>query len=191
MTAGAAPRRSAPSPAPDQAKRPGEPGTSLEAHCLALLLYAPNLLPEARAVSGVSAESFQDVRNRQIFEALQVYMNDHAGFDLAAFRLAFDKELDMHVESLLQGLHAGPPLTPAAAREDLLKSLTRLQKSYLAHLIQELRFEQQELQTQPSEERGRELGRMIEELTRELQQLDQRFNAVTLMGRKHKESRPR
>jgi DNA primase len=156
----------------------------LEERCLALLLETPALLPEVLEVAKLSAEAFQDVRNRQVFEALRIFASEHPEWSLEKFAVGLDTELNAHVESLLQTLRVGPPLSPEAAHEDLMKCFTRLRKSYLSRLIHDLRFVLQDAQEQGAQERVRELNAMIEQLTRDYFESDKRSYAATLLGRK-------
>lgn len=160
------------------------PSFGLEERCLALLLEFPNLLPDVLEVAELSADAFQDERNRQIFEALRRFTTEHNEWSLEHFTFGLDTELNAHVESLLQTLRVGPPLSPEAAHEDLMKCSTRLRKSFLSHLLRDLRFVLQDAQEQGAQERVRELNAMIERLTRDYFESDRRFYAATLLGRK-------
>jgi len=155
-----------------------------EERCLALLLDRPALLAEAVEVAELTAEAFQDERNRQVFEALRSYAPKAAQWSLEEFALGLDTELRAHVESLQQTLRAGPPLTPEAAHEDLMKCSIRLRRDYLSRLIHDLRFVLQDAQEQGAQERVREVNAMMERLTRERYESDRRSYAATLLGRK-------
>jgi len=101
-----------------------------------------------------------------------------------------DTELRVHVQFLLQQLRNGPPLSLEMMEEDALKCSARLRKDYLARLIQDLRFVQQEAQEEGAEERVRELNQRIEQVRRDYLAIDQGFYAVTLVGRKHNRGNP-
>ena len=169
------------------AERLEAPTLNLEERCLALLVQAPELLPRAREVSSISPETFQDVRNRQVFEALAPYLASHPEYSQADFRDALDSELNDHVESLSRRLLSGPPLSPEMIQEDLMKCSTRLRKNQLARLIRELRFMQQDAQEDGLEDGVRELNRAIDQLTRDHLEIDQRYYAATLIGRSKRE----
>ena len=155
-----------------------------EERCLALLLDRPALFAEALEMAELTAEAFQDERNRQVFEALRSYAPKMAQWSLGEFALGLDTELRAHVESLQQTLRAGPPLTPEAAHEDLMKCSIRLRRDYLSRLIHDLRFVLQDAQEQGAQERVREVNAMMEQLTRERYESDRRSYAATLLGRK-------
>lgn len=180
------PDRAAKAPAPTAPTSP----LGLEERCLALLLGFPDLLPDVLEVAELSADVFQDERNRQIFEALRRFTSEHDEWSPEHFALGLDTELKAHVESLLQTLHVGPPLSPEAAHEDLMKCSTRLRKSYLSHLLRDLRFVLQDAQEQGAQERIRELNATIERLTRDYLESDKRFYAATLLGRKKAKEGP-
>ncbi len=156
----------------------------LEERCLALLLQAPTLLNEIIAIANLSGEAFQDIRNRQVFEALSSFVAAHPGREEAEFRVELDNALNAHVESLLHALQAGPPLSAEMVREDLFKCSTRLRKNHLLRLIRELRFVQQDAQEEGAAERSLELCGMIEQLTRYCLEIDRGAYSATLMGRK-------
>ena len=159
---------------------------------MALLLEAPDLLPEALELSHLSADAFLDTRNRQIFEWLlasqSLFPLHQSGEDLEARSvrpaLALDSELQGRVESLRQKLRAEPPIAAADARLDAFKCVTILRKNHLARLIRELQFMQQDAHDAGDAERMRELSVLIEQLRRERLQVDQRYYAVTLVGRR-------
>ena len=159
---------------------------SLEAHCLALLAYAPELMAQVTAAAGLSAEAFEDVRNRQVFEALQ-RAGEEPQQDIASFRDRLDSELSAHVESLLRRLSSDPPLSPDMTRDDLVKSAVRLQKGHLARLIRELQFLQQDAQEHGQEQSLRDLNHLIEELRQDYLLIDQRYYAATLVRRPRKQ----
>ena len=171
----------------------GAPGQSiapdvaqgLERRCLALLIVAPHLLPEVMAAANLSSETFQDARHQQIWSALASLAPEDFAAPLPALAAQLDTALYAHVESLLRELETDPPLSPDLVREDLLKCSTRLRKQYLSRLIGELRFLQMDAQEQGAEERLRELRAMTDRLTRDYYQIDRRFYAATLVGRRH------
>lgn len=156
----------------------------LEERCLALLLESPLWFAEVLEVAKLSGEVFQDERNRQVFEALRRFLSEQATWSREQFALGLDSELRAHVESLARILQAGPPLSPEAAHEDLIKCSTRLRKEYLARLIRELRFVLQDAQEQGAQEYVRELNAKIDQLTRDYHESDRRSYAATLLGRK-------
>ena len=155
----------------------------LEDRCLALLLKAPMLLMEIHEVTDLSQESFQDPRNKLVFGALEAYMGGHAHYVQAEFRGGLDNALSGHVESLDLGLSAGPPLSGDMLRDDLSKSVARLQKSHISALIGDLRHLLLDLQDGHEELALRELTERIEELRLEQRQIEQRLHAVTFAGR--------
>ncbi len=156
----------------------------LERRCLALLMMAPHLLPEVMAAANLSSETFQDVRHQQIWAALASLAPEDLEAPLPALAGRLDTALYAHVESLLRELETDPPLSPDLIREDLLKCSTRLRKQYLSRLIGELRFLQMDAQEQGAEERLRELRALTDRLTRDYYQIDRRFYAATLVGRR-------
>lgn len=169
---------------PAASEQPEEVVFGLEERCLALLLQTPALLAEMTEIASLSGEAFQDVRNRQVFEALGSFVATQPQYEMADFCAGLDNALSAHVESLLQALRAGPPLSPEMVREDLLKCSTRLRKSYLLRLIRELRFVQQDAQEEGAAERVLELCGMIDQLTRHCLEIDRRAYAATLIGRR-------
>ncbi|MBC7315212.1 MAG: DNA primase [Chloroflexi bacterium] len=179
-TAGEEPSEGAPeqSIAPDAAQ-------GLERRCLALLIVAPHLLPEVMAAANLSSETFQDARHQQIWSALASLAPEDFAAPLPSLAAQLDTALYAHVESLLRELETDPPLSPDLIREDLLKCSTRLRKQYLSRLIGELRFLQMDAQEQGAEERLRELRAMTDRLTRDYYQIDRRFYAATLVGRRN------
>jgi DNA primase len=162
----------------------GGPRLSLEDRCLALLLQEPRLLPIVVERTGLSAETFHDVRNRQIFDSLERFLSTSSEHGISEIRAGLDSALDAHVESLLQRLQVGPSLSAEMVQEDLMKCSSRLRKSYFSRLIDELRFLIQDAQEQGLKERARELDEMIERLRRDHLQIDHRFYAETLVGRR-------
>ena len=173
----------------DQPPPPSEPASSdlplgLEERCLALLLYEPTLLPKVVERTRLSADTFQDVRNRQVFGLLERALAASPDQGIDEIRAGLAKELAAHVESLLQRLQIGPFLPEEMVQEDLMKCSSRLRKSYFSRLIGELRFLIQDAQEEGAEERVRELDGMIEELRRDYLQIDHRFYAETFVGRR-------
>ncbi|MHB0858467.1 MAG: DNA primase [Anaerolineae bacterium] len=156
----------------------------LEERFVALLLHSPGMLPEVLALSELTPDALEDVRNRQVFVALQKCADDPAGSPPLEGRL--DSELYGHVESLLQSLQSGPPLSAEMVREDLLKCSTRLKKSYLSRLIRDLRFVLQDAQDDGNEAQLREMNALIDGLTRDYHQIDRRSYAATFVGRKQR-----
>ncbi|OGO05187.1 MAG: hypothetical protein A2Y73_08700 [Chloroflexi bacterium RBG_13_56_8] len=137
--------------------------------------------------AGLIVESFQDVRNQQILQALGRFTKEYSPYDAEEFCNKLDTELGAHIELLLRELRSGPPLSLEMAREDFVKCATRLRKTYLSQLIRDLRFVQQDAQEEGDEERVRELNAMIEQLTHDYLRIDRRFHAATLFGRNQKE----
>ena len=175
-----------------------EYGLGLEGRALALLLSAPALLPEMKDMARLSADVFEDVRNRQVFEALERLVAERGdelavmGMEVVVGRIGqLDIEMAGHVESVLRTLHSGPPLSADMVREDLTKVLVRLRRDHLGRLLRELRFMQQDAQEEGDEERVQALNRMIDPLAREHLDMDRRSYAVTLVGRSKREHRIR
>ncbi len=169
--------------ASQSASAAGGAAAALEERCLALLLAAPELLSEVMGASGLTADTFVDVRHQRVFAALASFAST-PDVSLGALRERLDSESSARVESLAQKLGAGPPLSTDMIREDLFKCATRLRKAHLSRLLGELRFLQQEAQEQGPAERFRELTAVIDGLTRDYLQIDQRFHAATYMGRR-------
>ncbi len=174
----------------------GEHGGGLEERALALLLSAPALLPEMKEVARLSADVFLDVRNRQVFEAMERLIAErgdelqHVGPEgLARDVGQLDTELAGHVESVLRTLRSGPPLSADMVREDLTKVTVRLRRDHLGRLLRELRFMLQDAQEEGDEERVHALNRMIDPLARDYLDVDRRSYAVTLVGRSKREYR--
>ncbi|MGI5915019.1 MAG: DNA primase [Anaerolineae bacterium] len=185
------PRPTPPSPREESHARP-DPAQALEARCLALLLHAPEHLAVLRETIDLSVETFTDTYHRLIYTALEAYI-DRASTDALSvddpnieseFLAQLDTESRPRVESLLTILQSGPPLSPDMVREDLYKSAMRLRKSHISRLIRELRFVQQDAQEQGLDDQVRELNETIEHLRRDYLQVDQRYYAATLVGRK-------
>ncbi len=157
----------------------------LEERVLALLVEAPNLLAEVQEVAGISAEVFSDPRLRLAYEALaRLGPEELEDYRPDRFCVGLDSELCPHVQSLLQRLHTGPPLSSDALREDLLKCALRLRKSYLLRLVRDLRFVQQDAQEQGAWDQVQEINATIDRLIREQREVDRRFHGITLWGRK-------
>lgn len=165
-------------------QRLSAPAAGLESHVVALLLHEPSLLPEMREIANLTPDAFEDTLNRSIYDRMLIDWETNPPEEIGGFVLALDTESREHVESLLQRIHAGPELSRDALREDLLKCSTRLHKTYLSRLIRELRFVQQDEQERGDRERLRELNEIVDALTRDYLRIEQRFHAVTLVGRK-------
>lgn len=161
-----------------------DPAGPLERRCLALLIASPTLLAEVSAAAQLTPEAFQDVRDQRIMAALLTLSGDELSAPRRFLAERLDSESYARVEFLSHQIEIGPPLSPEMIREDLLKGATRLRKLHLSRLISELRFLQQEAQEQGPAERLRELSAMIDRLTRDYLQIDQRYHAATLMGRR-------
>ena len=166
---------------------PRGPRLNLEEQCLAFLLQQPGLLPEALETAGLSPEAFQDVRNRQIFEALGPYLAANPEYRQAEFGDTLDSELSAHVESLTRRLLSDPPLSPEMLQDYLIMCSARLRKNHLARLIRELQFMHQDAQEHGLEDSVRELNRTVEKLARDHRQIDQRYYGATLTGRSRRE----
>ena len=180
-----------------RAPREGLSG-GLEERALALLLSAPALLPEMREVTGLSADEFQDVRNRQVYVALERLTAERGDAlvsmgaeDVARYVGQLDTELAGHVESVVRILRSGPPLSADMVREDLTKVSVRLRRDHLGRLLRELRFMLQDAQEEGDEERVQALNHMIDPLARDYLDVDRRSYAVTLVGRSKREYRIR
>ncbi|MBN1400230.1 MAG: DNA primase [Anaerolineae bacterium] len=176
--------RRAPSRVAPAKEAVARPTLSLEERTLALFLVSPSLLGEVVSVSNLAPDAFEDIRNRQVFERLRAYLIEHPGADVELFEGSLDSELGGHVESILQRLYAGPPLSADVVREDALKSAARLHKRYLARLMQEYRFMQQDAQMQGTQDEIKRFNQMIEQLLQDYLDVDRCFHALTLVGRK-------
>ncbi len=181
-------QRSPEQPVPDQA---AQPAFGLEERCLALLLQTPTMLLQATETGMLGEEAFQDARNREVFASLRRFVLASPECDEIKAGAGLDTDQTAHVEWLLDTLCAGPPFSPEMAREDLVKCSMRLRKKYLSRLIGELRFVQQDAQEHGTEERVRELNEIIDDLTRDYLQIDQRAYAATLAGRSGRDTRIR
>jgi len=181
-------QRSPEQPVPDQA---AQPAFGLEERCLALLLQTPTMLLQATKTGMLGEEAFQDARNREVFASLRRFVLASPECDDIKVGAGLDTDQTAHVEWLLDTLCAGPPFSPEMAREDLVKCSMRLRKKYLSRLIGELRFVQQDAQEHGTEERVRELNEIIDDLTRDYLQIDQRAYAATLAGRSGRDTRIR
>jgi len=175
-------------PVPDQA---AQPTFGLEERCLALLLQTPTMLLQATKTGMLGEEAFQDARNREVFASLRRFVLASPECDDIKAGAGLDTDQTAHVEWLLDTLCGGPPFSPEMAREDLVKCSMRLRKKYLSRLIGELRFVQQDAQEHGTEERVRELNEIIDDLTRDYLQIDQRAYAATLAGRSGRDTRIR
>lgn len=181
-------QRSPEQPVPDQA---AQPAFGLEERCLALLLQTPTMLLQATKTGMLGEEAFQDARNREVFASLRRFVLASPECDDIKVGAGLDTDQTAHVEWLLDTLCGGPPFSPEMAREDLVKCSMRLRKKYLSRLIGELRFVQQDAQEHGTEERVRELNEIIDDLTRDYLQIDQRVYAATLAGRSGRDTRIR
>ncbi len=181
-------QRSPEQPVPDQA---AQPAFGLEERCLALLLQTPTMLLQATKTGMLGEEAFQDARNREVFASLRRFVLASPECDEIKAGAGLDTDQTAHVEWLLDTLCGGPPFSPEMAREDLVKCSMRLRKKYLSRLIGELRFVQQDAQEHGTEERVRELNEIIDDLTRDYLQIDQRAYAATLAGRSGRDTRIR
>ena len=155
----------------------------LEDRCLALLLKAPMLLVEIHEATDLTLDSFRDPRNKLVFGELQAYLAGHAKYVEAEFRERLDSALSAHVESLDHGLSAGPPLAVDMLRDDLVKSVARLQKRRISALIGDLRHLLLDLQDGHEELALRELTERIDHLRQEQRQVELRMHALTFAGR--------
>ena len=160
----------------------------LEQRCLALLLRNPQHLPQIRNEVCLSAEAFRDIRNRETFQMLAAMLDGDESVDPELLLVRLDSELRAHVESLVQRLQLGPPLSPDMVRDDLIKSASRLQKNHLSGLIGELQFLQRDAQEQGSDERLRELNSLIEQYRRDYLQIDQQYHAATLVSKSKRDA---
>ncbi|TEU12787.1 MAG: DNA primase [Anaerolineales bacterium] len=181
-------QRSPEQPVPDQA---AQPAFGLEERCLALLLQTPTMLLQVTKTGMLGEEAFQDARNREVFASLRRFVLASPECDDIKVGAGLDTDQTAHVEWLLDTLCGGPPFSPEMAREDLVKCSMRLRKKYLSHLIGELRFVHQDAQEHGTEERVRELNEIIDDLTRDYLQIDQRAYAATLAGRSGRDTRIR
>ncbi|MFH1085139.1 MAG: DNA primase [Chloroflexota bacterium] len=163
---------------------PGGPGLGMEERGLALLLRAPELVPDLVREAGLGPEVFSDVRNRQVFVALQAQLASQGGYDVEALIGELDTQLKSHVESILRQLELGPALAPDGLREDAWKSIARLRRAHLLRLIGAYRFMQQDAQAQGAAEQLREYNLTIQRLTRDCRDIERRFHAVTFQGRR-------
>ena len=175
-------------PVPDQA---AQPAFGLEERCLALLLQTPTMLLQATKTGMLGEEAFQDARNREVFASLRRFVLASPERDEIKAGAGLDTDQTAHVEWLLDTLCGGPPFSPEMAREDLVKCSMRLRKKHLSRLIGELRFMHQDAQEHGTEERVRELNEIIDDLTRDYLQIDQRAYAATLAGRSGRDTRIR
>jgi len=179
-------RRLTEQPVPEQTSKPT---FGLEERCLALLLQTPTLLLQATEVGVLNDKAFENARNKEMFSSLKRFVLTNPDCDDLEAGGGLDIDQTSHIEWLLRTLRAGPPLSPEMAREDLMKCSMRLRKKHLSQSIRELQFVQQDAQEDGTSERIRELNEMIEKLTREYLQVDQRSYATTLVGRSKREMR--
>ena len=70
---------------PAASEQPEEVAFGLEERCLALLLQTPALLAEMTEIASLSGDAFQDVRNRQVFEALGSFVATQPQYEMADF----------------------------------------------------------------------------------------------------------
>jgi len=159
--------------------------TKLEIHCLQLLLRAPQLLSDEPFVNLI-ANSLLNESHRQLLEQLRQVVNliGSAQPTLEEILSELDSETKQRVESLLHTRQSYPDLPPEMIREDLAKSSTRLRKSYLTHLIGELRFVQQDAQQEGDRETILQLNQTIKQLTQEYREIERRYHAATFQGRR-------
>lgn len=157
---------------------------SLEERCLMLLISSPSLAAETIATTGLSVETFDDTRHREILQQLIQLAQMSDEYTAEELEQRLDTESARQVQSLLQRYRSGPPLSADMLREDLCKCATRLQGHQVQRRIEELRFAQQDAQEQGLLERVRELNAQIRQLTLERLEIERRSFAATYVGRR-------
>ncbi len=184
-------RRPTGAPSPLQvAQAPAPPRTQanqrLEEHCLMLMLASPAAAVEVVAVTGLSVDSFDDTRHREILRHLLPLLGQQEE-DLILQELleVLDSESARQVESLLQRYRAGPPLTAEMLHEDMIKCAARLRRQQILRRIEDLRFVQQDAQELGNSERVHELNAQLQQLTTECLEIERRFYAATYVGRRN------
>jgi len=161
----------------------------LEEHCLALIIEDPHASCAAVRETGITEETFLDPRHREIFRAMQPYLDDPSAEYVPQHVLsALDTESSAQLESLRQGFHAKPALSDDVFAEDLVKSCTRLRRQEIARRIEELRFVQQEAQQQEQAAFARQLAAQISALSAESLRLERQFLAATYLGKRQSQS---
>ncbi len=174
-----------PDPPRDQAE-PEPRGLTLEERCLALLIENPSVAGDIVAQAELTAQAFEDIRHREIFERLVSFFDSAEGdYGTEILLEQLDTESGRQVESLLQRFSSGPPLSADMLREDLIKCSTRLRKQEIARRIEELRFVQQDAEGQGLVDQVHALSAKIKQLTNDYLQIEKRFYAATYVGRRH------
>jgi len=101
----------------------GQASLALENYCLALLLICPRQVHEVRKLS---ADDFLATENRSIFLAYQSCREQETTFDLADFRHGLDPILAEHLDAVLAGAAAGPPLPEDELTREIDRAVSRL-----------------------------------------------------------------
>ena len=162
---------------------------SPEEHSLALMIRDPQGAAALIQETGLSEQTFEDPRHREVFRQLLPYMQDSGRqYTLAGLLASLDSESAAQVESLGQRLSDGPPLTEEMVLEDLIKGCTRLRRQEISRRIEELRFVKQEAQDAQDTDAVRDLDDRIARLTAEYLRIDRRFQAATYTGKRHAQS---
>jgi len=168
-----APRRAAgPEPPKAQAgeSRQAGAGVGLEEYILALILDQPGLLWQ----SGLRDEDFQEPANRQVFHALDEYLQEHESLDRDALRTELDPSLH-EVVAQLEGLLAQEPQASSRELAESLRVATlRLRRSNILAENARLQFV---LAEAPADEQ-RHLRAVSKHLSERLKQIDEALSAV-------------
>ncbi|HEM61697.1 MAG TPA: DNA primase [Chloroflexi bacterium] len=101
----------------------GQASLALENYCLALLLTCPRTVHEAQQLS---ADDFLATENRSIFLAYKGCREQETTFDLADFRHGLDPVLAKHLDAVLTGAAAGPPLPEDELAGEIDRAVSRL-----------------------------------------------------------------
>lgn len=160
---------------------------SLEERCLMLMMTDPFLAAETISTNGLSVDTFDDTRHREILQQMIALMQNPDEYTAEELEQRLDTESARQVQSLLQRYRSGPPLSADMLREDLCKCATRLRGEQVQRRIEELRFAQQDAQEQGLPERVRELNAQIQQLTLERLEIERRSFAATYVGRRNVE----
>lgn len=162
---------------------------STEEHCLALLIMNPTGASALVRDIGITEETFEDPRHREIFRQLSRYIqNADLQFTKAILLGSLDSESAAQVESLDHRLQSDPPLSEETFLQDLIIGCTRLRGQEISRRREELRFIQQEAQENKDAQADRDFGTWIAELNVEQRRIERRFQAATYAGKRQAQS---
>ncbi|MFQ6057803.1 MAG: DNA primase [Anaerolineae bacterium] len=161
----------------------------LEEYLLSFLLREPGLLEPLQVLlervgsGALQAEDFARIENREIFAALQGWLEQGLAFDLGAFRQDLPEPLGRHLDFLLQRSAQEPPLPEDKLEQEAGACLLRLRERSRRGQLTQLRF-----LLEDAEERrdGRAIDQyrgLVQSLTAEMERLQQALNTGSRLER--------